>query len=828
VAGENLHLSMLLTAQAEQAKRELMETAKAGQLLGSAGAGVTTGWTGAKTTLDGAAAAAASVDRAVTSVTPKLDRLGHATSVNAMHSANLAAQFNDIGVMAMAMQNPLQLALQQGTQINQVFGQMGGHRTAIRALGPALLSVVNPASLATIAVIALGTMGVQWLLSMREEAVSVEDALKDLEGALTTLRDASKMATPAGLDEAEARYGRITAAVERLIAARERLALIDERAALDAAGAAVANRASGGMVEALLGFSQVTAGAMVLRRTLHLSAEDGARLYAEIQHLGQLHEPADLADQYALLAQQVEAVISAGNGSDELRQFLSNLLDAEDHARRIVAILETRGETDNRRADQMLADLQSELAIRQAINVYGEESTRVTELRIDAERRAFEEELRTLDVSDQTKTALREAWEAANGLAGVNMAAGIAAARDRAREMADEIARAVEGVQSLAQQGAGALEEARIRAAFADPIEQARRLAQARMLRAQAPLRNGAEGLDLAALDAQVRTAGNEAAEVARLNAERERLNRNRRDGTRASAQERKAVEDLIDNLQTEVDLLREADPVQQEMIRHREVLAAATAEERAQVEELIRAREREAKVVAEMDDLRDTGRDVLRGIVDDLRASASASDILHNALGRVLDRIVEIGEQRFLDWLLGARGTSSGGLLGGLLSALTGIRLNASGDVIGAPTLFAYGDKPGQLGVMGEAGPEAIMPLTHAGGQGVGAIVAGLETTLPLTRLASGKLGVVVPPAPQAFSLGGTFGYIPDPPRRAFASEAAATAAGYRAAPSVGDGNGGTVNNFYVTTPDAKSFESRATVARGARRLVGMSARYS
>ena len=40
-------------------------------------------------------------------------------------AANLTAQFNDISVMMAAGQNPMQLAIQQGTQITQVFGNRG-------------------------------------------------------------------------------------------------------------------------------------------------------------------------------------------------------------------------------------------------------------------------------------------------------------------------------------------------------------------------------------------------------------------------------------------------------------------------------------------------------------------------------------------------------------------------------------------------------------------------------------------------------------------------------------------------------------------------------
>jgi hypothetical protein len=67
------------------------------------------------------------------------------------------------------------------------------------------------------------------------------------------------------------------------------------------------------------------------------------------------------------------------------------------------------------------------------------------------------------------------------------------------------------------------------------------------------------------------------------------------------------------------------------------------------------------------------------------------------------------------------------------------------SGQVVDRPTLFGLAD--GRTGLMGEAGAEAIMPLTHGTAKGVGAVSPdGGETTLPLARLASGKLGVVLP----------------------------------------------------------------------------------
>ncbi|MCJ8519023.1 hypothetical protein ABID21_001931 [Pseudorhizobium tarimense] len=77
-----------------------------------------------------------------------------------LNVGNLAAQFQDIGVSAAMSMNPLQIALQQGTQISAVLGPMGA-AGAVKALGGALLAVIAPISLLTIALVALVAAGLQ-------------------------------------------------------------------------------------------------------------------------------------------------------------------------------------------------------------------------------------------------------------------------------------------------------------------------------------------------------------------------------------------------------------------------------------------------------------------------------------------------------------------------------------------------------------------------------------------------------------------------------------------------------------------------------------------
>jgi hypothetical protein len=106
------------------------------------------------------------------------------------HTANLAAQFNDIGVMMASGQSPFILAVQQGTQISQVLNSMGGNaKSQFAALGQSFLSIVNPTSLLTIGLIAGTAALVQWgmgAFGASEKAVKLEDALGTVDAGLTS------------------------------------------------------------------------------------------------------------------------------------------------------------------------------------------------------------------------------------------------------------------------------------------------------------------------------------------------------------------------------------------------------------------------------------------------------------------------------------------------------------------------------------------------------------------------------------------------------------------------------------------------------------------
>ena len=99
------------------------------------------------------------------------------SSGGSFNTANLAAQFQDIGVTAAMGMSPLQIALQQGTQISAVLGPMGA-AGAVKSLGAAFLSVINPVSLVTIGLVAASAAAIQYFGSMDWGGEKSEETLK--------------------------------------------------------------------------------------------------------------------------------------------------------------------------------------------------------------------------------------------------------------------------------------------------------------------------------------------------------------------------------------------------------------------------------------------------------------------------------------------------------------------------------------------------------------------------------------------------------------------------------------------------------------------------
>lgn len=118
---------------------------------------------------------------------------------------------------------------------------------------------------------------------------------------------------------------------------------------------------------------------------------------------------------------------------------------------------------------------------------------------------------------------------------------------------------------------------------------------------------------------------------------------------------------------------------------------------------------------------------------------SGKSFDTVLRGLGQ---RFVDLALQAALKPLDGLVGSLAQSLTGGLgasvsgafSSALGGVTAFADGGVVAAPTYFgAPGRQGGGLGLMGEAGPEAIMPLAR-GADGRLGVRGGGGTTVNVT----------------------------------------------------------------------------------------------
>ena len=124
------------------------------------------------------------------------NRSSVSSSVNQFNTANIAAQFQDIAITSAMGMNPLQIALQQGMQLSAVMGPMGA-AGAVRSLGAAFASLVNPVSLLTIGFVAAGAAAIQYFTSAESGSQKSASFLEKQNDAIRAAAQAWGTAAPA-------------------------------------------------------------------------------------------------------------------------------------------------------------------------------------------------------------------------------------------------------------------------------------------------------------------------------------------------------------------------------------------------------------------------------------------------------------------------------------------------------------------------------------------------------------------------------------------------------------------------------------------------------
>nr|WP_245247722.1 phage tail length tape measure family protein [Tianweitania sediminis] len=137
---------------------------------------------------------------------------------SSFQTGNLAAQINDIGVQLAGGQSPFLIALQQGTQINQVLGG-SGLRGTVAALGGAFTSLLNPVSLVTIATIGLAGAAVQYFSEWMSGGKATSEEIAKHAALVQKVADKYGVVIPAVKDYAD-QLTRAADAAERMEAIR--------------------------------------------------------------------------------------------------------------------------------------------------------------------------------------------------------------------------------------------------------------------------------------------------------------------------------------------------------------------------------------------------------------------------------------------------------------------------------------------------------------------------------------------------------------------------------------------------------------------------------
>lgn len=440
------------------------------------------------------------------------------------HMANLTFQMNDIAVMMAAGQNPLTMAMQQGLQITQIFQQMGTSVNPVRAIGSAIAAMVTPVNLATLGIIAAGGAIAQWFFNTGDSSKSYSDSIKELTESIDQYIEIAKLAD-LSTGEAAARFGTAALAVSRYALSlkglmamdmdQNRKGMVDKTleqlgANFDGGPRSLANVAS---VADFFGKGSGVLGT----GGLDLLTDKSSELNAQIMTLtGSLHEfrsATDLSNQIKYLEQAFDAAIALaemdGSVSPAEKELTNGILEYLKALRMVQGeqksmdeqrLVSSQEYAANERKlweerAKFVADetekLQSELALKQAIAAFGEDSIAVTRLRVQAERDAYQEIVNTSTGAGQLNDELMRIWDKANGVASVDMAGNISLAVDSTYGWADamnDVAAAVNGIFSVFGQMGGTAIEATSKRMEADLLRKGATVAEARSAMARREL----------------------------------------------------------------------------------------------------------------------------------------------------------------------------------------------------------------------------------------------------------------------------------------------------------------------------------------------------
>lgn len=684
-------------------------------------------------------AALAKIPGAANSATSSLNRLGAAANdnINRLQSTpgNIAAQFQDIGVTAAAGMNPLLIALQQGTQLSAAFS--GGLRNII----PALAQVFNPVSLLTIAIVALVAAAIQWgmeafnasdktdkLKDSIDKAAQSADFFGQAQSLVGKIFDTTtgKMENQNGVlaqsIKLQAQYNVLAAQGARLTATKKLSGLSSPTIGETASDFAAAGASKDGF-----GFANLMSGAIARGRRLaplkgvlddFSSAVNSTSLTVAqlekvtdqaIARVDALGKAGKLAGRDLFETKKAVLDVSIARGQEFANQDVVSSIASG----KLADSLRTPGRTRKPRKTRTDADRFQDI-VEGAQNDIATENARAAALGLSTEAAAeLEQKQKLLNATNSAGIKLTDGMR--------QRIDELAAAYGNAKASADAAA-FMQGIQDSA-----ALELDAIRMATQDIGLYGKELYFAQKMTEQVTKANR-EKIEVTKQmrDEFVNIANDYATAQSGLDQDKfaESLRRETELTTFALQRERGELGlagPALTAYRLETEMLARAKQANQTL--DPAIIAGIRATAQAQAEYIEKTNQ--------MREALDFTREGVKGFVSDLRSgldqgkslfSAFASSVL-NTLNKVLDKLVDVA----LNAALGGGGGGVGGFLSGLGSVLGlggktdanakggvygsngRITAYAKGGVVGSTTFFRHA---GGMGMMGEAGPEGILPL--------------------------------------------------------------------------------------------------------------------
>jgi phage-related minor tail protein len=348
--------------------------------------------------------------------------------------------------------------------------------------------------------------------------------------------------------------------------------------------------------------------------------------------------------------------------------------------------------------------------------------------------------------------------------------------KERALRLRAEYDARVQGIRAGDQDRVAAQTDAAVQSSR---IDLARQLSQAATQRVQSTQ------AQVDALKAETAAMGGSVALQERVRSEQQMLTDARREYVRISgnpnaqvpeaeaAAYRKVAEAIgkARQEQTELRVIRDAGFERDQMFRSSANRAAAQAARNVYGEDYLSHLESAVAAAARFNDqLRTTTElagDFAKGFVSDLVKGKSVMEALSGAASRLGDRLLSMAMDQLIMQLFSSLGGALGGLGGGGVKMgdkfakgsvfnQGGVTAFANGGVIDRPHVFPFANG---TGLMGEAGPEAIMPLRRdstgrlgvaAAGGGGGAQFAAVLAALANSRSQAPQITVNAPPGSE------------------------------------------------------------------------------